>query len=228
MKDELGKGWFRALSAELGAERLRLFNDLLSRLYSSQLSETIYPRHHDVFRAFNLTPFEEVRVVILGQDPYHQPDQAQGLSFSVAKGTTLPPSLRNIFTEIKSDLGHPATAELVDQGDLGNWARQGVFLLNTSLTVVQSRPGSHARIGWQEFTDAAIAALSSERNNLVFMLWGKHAQSKLGLIDQSKHLVLSAPHPSPLSARRGFFGCRHFSQANNYLAQTQNTQKIDW
>ena len=168
-----------------------------------------------MFRAFDLCPFDEVKVVILGQDPYHGPNQANGLCFAVSEGVALPPSLQNIFKEIESDMGHPVEKT----GDLERWARQGVLLLNATLTVRKGQAGSHQGKGWEAFTDAAIKALSEERDTLVFMLWGRYAKDKGKDIDWSKHLVLEAAHPSPLSAHNGFFGCRHFSQANTYLKE---------
>lgn len=183
----------------------------------------IYPPGSLIFNAFNTTPFDQVKVVILGQDPYHNPGQAMGLSFSVPRGVRLPPSLRNIYQELTSDVGfqHPG------HGDLTHWAEQGVFLLNAMLTVEKNKPSSHSDEGWQDFTTAVIQKLSAEREQLVFMLWGAFAQKKATLIDSSKHLILKSPHPSPFSAHKGFFGNKHFSQANAYL--NENGKKvIDW
>ncbi len=184
--------------------------------------KTIYPPGSLIFNAFNTTPFDEVKVVILGQDPYHNPGEAMGLSFSVPKGVRTPPSLKNIYKELNTDLG----VKVPNHGDLTNWAKQGVFLLNAMLTVEHKRAGSHQKIGWQDFTDAVIRTLSSEREHLVFMLWGNFAKRKKELIDTSKHLVLEAAHPSPL-AGGAYFGSRHFSQANIYLKQ-HGLEPINW
>jgi uracil-DNA glycosylase len=183
----------------------------------------IYPPGAQMFEAFNQTPFEAVRVVILGQDPYHGPGQAHGLSFSVPDGVPPPPSLQNIFKELERDLGMPRPAG----ANLLPWARQGVLLLNAVLSVEQAKPGSHQNKGWEGFTDSAIEALVREREGLVFMLWGAYAQAKGRIIDSRRHCVLRAPHPSPLSAHRGFLGCGHFSAANRYL-QGRGNKAIDW
>lgn len=185
--------------------------------------KTIYPPSPLIFNAFNHTPFEQVRVVIIGQDPYHGPHQAHGLSFSVPAGVDLPPSLQNIFKEIAADLN----LQMSKNGDLTPWAEQGVLLLNATLTVQQSLAGSHQNKGWEQFTDAAIAALNTHRTGLVFVLWGSYAQKKGAFIDESKHFVLKSVHPSPLSAHRGFFGNHQFSQINAYLTQ-QNLPPINW
>ena len=182
----------------------------------------IYPRGSQIFRAFDLTPLPQVKVVILGQDPYHGPGQAMGLSFSVPDGIPAPPSLKNIFKEIESDLG----IRMSGATNLEPWARQGVLLLNSVLTVQASLPTSHSGIGWQRFTDAVISCLSAQRSGLVFLLWGRYAQEKTALIDMQKHHVLTAAHPSPL-ARGAFFGCRHFSRANQIL-QSEGLTPIDW
>ncbi|MCB0638984.1 MAG: uracil-DNA glycosylase [Lewinella sp.] len=187
------------------------------------------PRRRDswpgalIFNAFNTTPFEQVKVVILGQDPYHNPGEAMGLSFSVPEGVRVPPSLRNIYKELASDTG----ATIPNHGDLTKWAEQGVFLLNAMLTVERNKPSSHKDIGWQNFTDAAIRSLSQGREHLVFILWGAFAQRKEALIDGSKHLVIKSPHPSPFSADRGFFGSRPFSRANAYLRE-HGLGEIEW
>jgi uracil-DNA glycosylase len=173
----------------------------------------IYPQQDRIFHALIATPFSQARVVILGQDPYHGPGQAEGLSFSVPRGIPIPPSLKNIFKELEKDLGIPVARH----GHLESWARQGVLLLNTVLTVEEGRPASHAGHGWEKLTDGIIKKLSNERNHLIFLLWGKHAQQKASLIDASKHTILTAPHPSPLSAYQGFFGCHHFSRVNELL-----------
>ncbi len=185
--------------------------------------KTIYPPSPLIFNAFNHTPFEQVRVVIIGQDPYHGPNQAHGLSFSVPEGIPLPPSLKNIFKEIESDLD----IKMSGSGDLSPWAAQGVLLLNAALTVEQANAGSHQKRGWEAFTDAAITALNAQREGLVFVLWGSYAQKKGGAINPSKHLVLKSVHPSPLSAHRGFFGNQQFSKINNYLTQ-QGQTPINW
>lgn len=183
----------------------------------------VYPPEPEVFAAFDHTPLDRVRVVVVGQDPYHGPGQAMGLSFSVPRGVDVPPSLRNVFTELGTDLG----IDRPPHGDLTTWADQGVLLLNSSLTVRAQEAGSHAGAGWQRLTDAAIRAVSDRCDHVVFLLWGRHAQSKQALVDVDRHLVLTAPHPSPLSASRGFFGCRHFSRANAYLVE-HGREPIDW
>ena len=185
--------------------------------------KVVYPSEDAIFKALQLTPFEKVKVVILGQDPYHGPNQAMGLSFSVPPGERLPPSLRNIFKELASDLGIPPSRH----GDLTAWAKQGVLLLNSILSVEQGQAGSHARVGWETITDGIIERLSREREHLVFVLWGAHAQKKAALIDRSKHLVIESAHPSPLSASRGFFGSRPFSRINDYL-EKHGKEPIDW
>ena len=186
-------------------------------------SKSIYPRGGEYFAALNACPFERVKVVILGQDPYHGPNQAHGLSFSVRPGVPVPPSLVNIFKEIKSDLG----LEPPDHGHLQHWAEQGVLLLNATLTVEAGRAGSHQKKGWENFTDAVIRRLNDEREHVVFVLWGSSAQKKASFVDQRRHLVLKSVHPSPLSAHRGFFGCKHFSRINTYLTEHGQTP-IDW
>lgn len=184
---------------------------------------TVFPPAGKIFAAFDICPFSKVKVVIIGQDPYHDIGQAHGLAFSVPKGILFPPSLRNIFKEISQDLNTPPPTD----GDLTRWAEQGVLLLNSSLTVRAHTPASHSTIGWERVTDAAIAALSAGREHIVFLLWGAHARRKAELIDRSKHLILEAPHPSPLSASRGFFGCRHFSKTNEYLT-AHGIEPINW
>jgi uracil-DNA glycosylase len=183
----------------------------------------IFPAGNNIFNAFNQTSFENVKVVLLGQDPYHGSGQAMGLSFSVPKGVKPPPSLVNIFKELKSDIGLP----IPTNGDLTPWAKQGVLLLNAVLTVRENEPASHAKIGWMHFTDAVIKKLSDEKKGIVFLLWGKFAEQKQILIDETKHFVLKAAHPSPFSADKGFFGCKHFSKTNELLAK-QGLQVIDW
>lgn len=183
----------------------------------------IYPPGALIFNAFEKTPFDKVKVVLLGQDPYHNPGQAHGLSFSVPNGVVKPPSLINIFKELKNDLGIDPPAD----GNLEKWAVQGVLLLNASLTVRKNEPGSHSKIGWIDFTDAVIRKISDEKKGVVFLLWGRFAQDKQALIDETKHHVLKAAHPSPFSADKGFFGCRHFSKANEFLMQ-EGLAPIDW
>ncbi len=208
LRDEVEKTYFKTLSAFVKKE------------YASSV---VYPPPKDIFRAFDLCPFDEVKVVVLGQDPYHGARQANGLSFAVHTGIPLPPSLQNIFKEIESDIG---VTPLRD-GDLSRWASQGVLLLNATLTVRASSPGSHQKVGWENFTDKAVQALSEQKEHLVFLLWGNYAKEKGKIIDRSKHLVLEAAHPSPFSAYSGFFGCRHFSKANEYLKK-HNLPEIDW
>ena len=186
--------------------------------------KVIYPRGEEYFNALNSTPLDAVKVVILGQDPYHGPGQAHGLCFSVQKNIAIPPSLVNIYKEIQADLG---LASAFPHGNLSNWARQGVLLLNSVLTVGKHRAGSHQGKGWETFTDKVIDLVSNQRQNCVFLLWGSYAQKKGQVIDVDRHLVLKAPHPSPLSAHRGFFGCRHFSRCNEYLLRTGQTT-VDW
>jgi len=193
-----------------------------------QRRAVVYPHSTNWFNAFTLTPRNDVKVVILGQDPYHGPGQAHGLSFSVPEGVKVPPSLLNIYKEIDADLGDGDNLLTNRQsGCLTGWAKQGVFLLNSVLTVEQGQAAAHQGRGWETFTDSVIAHLSNEREQLVFLLWGSYAQKKGQIIDAGKHLVLKSPHPSPLSAHRGFLGCRHFSQTNNYLINTGQTA-IDW
>jgi len=184
---------------------------------------TIFPADNDVFAAFELCPLDRVRLVICGQDPYHGPGQAVGLAFAVRAAAPLPPSLQNIFTELADDLGVPKPTS----GDLSPWARQGVLLLNDTLTVAAGQPGSHRGRGWEQLTDAAIRAACAAHDEIVFLLWGGRAQSKAGQVDRARHHVLTAPHPSPLSARNGFFGCRHFSRANDLLERA-GKRPIDW
>lgn len=185
--------------------------------------KTIYPMGTHWFSAFNSTPFDQVKVVILGQDPYHGPNQAHGLCFSVLPGVAIPPSLRNMYQELHSDLG----IQPPGHGCLTHWAEQGVLLLNATLTVERGNAGAHQGQGWEQFTDRAVQVLNEQREGLVFLLWGSYAQKKGALIDTAKHRVLKAPHPSPLSAHRGFFGCKHFSMTNQYLNE-QDLAPIDW
>jgi len=220
MNVRIEQTWQQALRSEWDAS---YFADLVSFVKQSYAAGTVYPPAGRIFAAFDSCPFDKVKVVILGQDPYHEPGQANGLCFSVADGVAQPPSLVNIFKEIRSDLG----VEPLPSGDLSRWARQGVLLLNSTLTVNAHRAGSHQGKGWEEFTDAAIRKLSQEREGLVFMLWGSYAIRKGEQIDRSRHLVLTSPHPSPLSAFRGFFGNHHFSRANSYL-RSHGQSPIDW
>ena len=221
MAVKIDPSWFAVLQPQFEAP---YFAELKAFLVAERQQHTCYPPGSRIFNAFDSTPFDKVKVVILGQDPYHEPGQAMGLCFSVPQGIQVPPSLVNIIREINADLG---TQIPVTCGDLSGWAQQGVLLLNATLTVRAHQAGSHQRHGWETFTDAAIQALSQQRSGLVFLLWGSYAIAKKSLIDSTKHLVLTAPHPSPLSAYRGFFGCRHFSQANAYLA-AHGQQPIDW
>lgn len=222
--DNLDAGWRTVLSKSITCGELQ---QLSSTVLANYLlgSPAIYPKQENLFAALNLTHINNTKVVILGQDPYHGPDQAMGLAFSVPAESKLPPSLRNIFKEIQSDPGISAESSL--DGDLTRWSKQGVLLLNTRMTVEEGKPGSHRNIGWEIFTDEVIRAVDQNREHVVFMLWGASAIEKKALINPSKHLVLTAAHPSPLSAYRGFFGCKHFSQCNTYL-QEHNIEIIQW
>jgi uracil-DNA glycosylase len=199
------------------------FKNLIAFVQEEYQNEQVFPPQKDVFNAFLHCPANQVKVVILGQDPYHGKGQAHGLSFSVKSGMNLPPSLLAIFKEIKSDVGK----EIPSDGDLSRWASQGVFLLNATLTVRANQPGSHQKKGWERMTDCVIQLINQSNTPIVFMLWGSFAQMKASLIEDSKHLILRAPHPSPLSSYRGFFGCKHFSQANEFL-KTNGLDPIDW
>ncbi|MCU0380571.1 MAG: uracil-DNA glycosylase [Chitinophagaceae bacterium] len=222
MDVHIEEGWKLALKDEF---RQDYFRDIVEFLKNEKKSgKVIYPPGSLIFNAFNTTPFHAVKLVILGQDPYHGPGQAHGLSFSVPEGIKPPPSLVNIFKEIRADLGVDMP---VGYGNLTYWAKQGVLLLNAALTVRANEPLSHAGIGWMRFTDAVIKLLSDKKEHLVFLLWGKFAQEKQVLINGGKHLVLKAAHPSPFSADKGFFGCRHFSRANEYLAKN-GIDPINW
>lgn len=212
--------WLERLSEEFNAD---YFSDLKNFLVEEKKKHTVYPPGSEIFAAFNYTPFEAVKVVILGQDPYHGPGQANGLCFSVKDGITHPPSLRNIFKELNNDLGF----EIPRSGNLEKWARQGVLLLNATLTVRAKQAGSHQNRGWENFTDRVIFTLSEIKEDLVFILWGKFAQNKELLIDASKHCVLKSAHPSPFSADKGFFGSKPFSQTNDYLAAHQ-LDTVNW
>lgn len=209
LKEEFSKPYFQQIVLHLKTEK--------------QQGKTIYPAGSHIFNAFDKTPFHKVKVVILGQDPYHGPGQAHGLCFSVLDPTPPPPSLVNMFKELQEDTG----MRIPQSGNLTRWAEQGVFLLNASLTVRAGEPMSHAKIGWATFTDTVIRKLSEQKQHLVFLLWGKFAQEKKLLIDESKHLILRAAHPSPLSAHNGFLGCKHFSKTNAYLAQN-GIDPVDW
>lgn len=213
--------WQEALSAVFAGEQ---FVKLADFVRSEYLSKKVFPLPADIFRAFWLTPFSQVKVVILGQDPYHGDGQAHGLCFSVSDGITPPPSLKNIYKEIESDLG---IKKDFAAGNLESWAKQGVFLLNAILTVVAHTPASHQGKGWEAFTDAVIKTISDKREHVVFILWGNYARSKKSLIDRQKHLILEAPHPSPFSAYSGFFGCQHFSRCNKYLL-AHGQKEIVW
>jgi uracil-DNA glycosylase len=209
LNEEFGKPYFEQIATHIKTERAQ--------------GKVIYPPGALIFNAFACTPLDKVKVVIIGQDPYHGAGQAHGLCFSVQKGTAPPPSLLNIFKELHEDVGVP----IPEHGDLSHWARQGVFLLNASLSVRAGEPMSHSKIGWAVFTDHVIKKISDARQFVVFLLWGKFAQEKQALIDEKKHLVLKAAHPSPLSASAGFFGCRHFSKTNDYLV-SRGIDPIDW
>lgn len=221
----LEASWKAALAAEFGKPYMLRLREFLKR--EKQARKVIYPRGDNIFHALDLTPLPDVKVVIIGQDPYHGPRQAHGLCFSVQPGVPLPPSLENIFKEINDDLGAPGERLDGSRGCLDAWARQGVLLLNAVLTVERGRAASHQGKGWETFTDEIVNVLNTGREGLVFMLWGSYAQRKGGIVDRGRHCVLAAPHPSPLSAHRGFFGCRHFSRANAYL-ETRGLARIDW
>jgi len=217
---DIEAGWKRILWDEFQAP---YFSELKAFLVEEKLRHTVYPPGKLIFNAFHHTPFDRVKVVILGQDPYHGPGQAHGLCFSVPPGITPPPSLVNIFKELHTDLGVPLPAN----GNLEKWADQGVLLLNATLTVRAGQAGSHQNKGWETFTNKVIAQVSEKKSGVVFMLWGRYAQAKETLIDGLRHLILKAPHPSPFSVHSGFFGCRHFSRANSFL-EKQGMKAIDW
>lgn len=220
MNVQIEETWREVLQSEFDKPYFEFLTSFVRREYASH---TCFPPGPLIFNAFNACPFPRVRVVIIGQDPYHEPGQAHGLCFSVNEGVEVPPSLQNIYKELNRDLGLP----IPTSGNLQHWAEQGVLLLNATLTVEAHRAGSHQNKGWEELTDAAILALNQKRQNIVYMLWGSYAQRKGQFIDRRRNLVLTAPHPSPLSAYRGFIGCGHFSAANNYLIQ-HNQQPIQW
>lgn len=220
MDVKIANSWKEHLENEFSKS---YFDNLVGFVKTEYDAQTVYPPGKEIFRAFDLISFEEVKVVILGQDPYHGPKQANGLAFSVRDGITKPPSLINIFKEIQQEYGKP----IPESGDLERWATQGVLLLNATLTVRARQAGSHQKKGWEEFTDAVINNLSEQRENLVFMLWGAYAQKKGTIIDEKKHCVLRSAHPSPFSADRGFFGNNHFKKANEYL-KAHGIDEIDW
>ena len=220
MNVQIEESWKKHLAPEFEKDYFVKLTNFVRQEYQTT---TVYPPGRLIFNAFNLCPFNKVKVVIIGQDPYHGPGQAHGLCFSVNDGVPFPPSLQNIFKEIQSDLGTP----IPTTGNLTRWANQGVLMLNATLTVRAHQAASHQRQGWEEFTDAAIRALAEERENLVFILWGAYAQKKGAFIDRNKHLVLASAHPSPLSAYNGFFGNKHFSRANEYLT-AHGQQPIQW
>ena len=221
MNVKIEESWKEVLKEEFKQDYFR--NIVLHIKTEKSQGKIIYPPGQQIFNAFNTTPFDKVKVVILGQDPYHGPGQAHGLCFSVQNGVPPPPSLVNIFKELQEDIGF----RIPNHGNLTNWAQQGVFLLNASLTVRAGEPMSHSKIGWAQFTDTVINKISTLKKNVVFLLWGKFAQEKTVLIDQGRHLILRAAHPSPLSAHAGFFGCRHFSKTNEYLV-SKGIDPIDW
>jgi len=221
IRPQIEESWKKFLIQEFSSP---YFIELKKFLLAEKAAKNpVFPAGNKIFDAFNLTPIDKVKVVILGQDPYHGPGQAHGLSFSVPEGIPIPPSLRNIFKELFSDLGQTTPLS----GNLSKWARQGVLLLNATLTVRANEPGSHQNRGWEKFTDSVIQKISSEKINIVFLLWGKYAQAKEVLIDPGQHLILKAAHPSPFAADRGFFGCKHFSRTNEYLEEC-GIEKIDW
>ena len=213
--------WLKHLQPEFELDYMVQLRDFLQA--EKQNGEVVFPKGDDIFNAFSYTPMDNLKVVILGQDPYHGPGQAHGLSFSVPEGIKVPPSLVNIYKEINRDMGLP----IPQHGFLESWAKQGVLLLNSVLTVRQAQAASHQKKGWEEFTDKVIEVVNHEKENIVFLLWGSYAQKKGAKIDRSKHLVLHAPHPSPLSAHRGFLGCGHFSETNRYL-ESKGISPIDW
>lgn len=220
MAVRIEESWSKVLGEEFEKP---YFQQLIEFVKQEYASKTIYPKGKDIFRAFDACSFGEVKVVILGQDPYHGPGQANGLCFSVHEGITFPPSLVNIFKEIKNDLGK----DIPPNGSLERWAKQGVLLLNATLTVRAHQAGSHQNKGWETFTDAVVKALASQKKELVYMLWGSYAQKKAAIVNPNENLILKSPHPSPLSAHRGFLGCGHFSKANQYL-RGNGLPEINW
>ncbi len=220
MTGKIDASWKEVLMNEFEKDYFKKLTEFVQNEYNTK---TIYPPQSEIFSAFGFTPFENVKVVILGQDPYHGEGQANGLSFSVADGIKLPPSLRNIYKELKDDVG----IEISTSGNLESWAKQGVLLLNATLTVEATKAGSHQKKGWETFTDAVIQTLSDKKENIVFILWGAYAQKKGAKIDRSKHLVIETAHPSPLGAYRGFWGSKPFSTTNQFL-KSKNITEIDW
>lgn len=220
MQVRIDPSWHKALQEEFDKPYFELLTMYVRQQYHTRV---VYPPARLIFNAFDSCPFDKVKVVIIGQDPYHKAGQACGLSFSVPDGVQIPPSLKNIYKELQEDIGKP----IPQSGNLQRWAEQGVLLLNATLTVEAHLAGSHQNKGWEVFTDAAIKALAEQRENLVFMLWGSYAQRKAAFLSPQKHLILKAAHPSPLSASKGFFGCRHFSAANKYLIEHGKTP-IEW
>ncbi|RAV99587.1 uracil-DNA glycosylase [Pseudochryseolinea flava] len=220
MDVKIAPSWKDRLEAEFDKP---YFTNLIDFVKNEYQTQTVYPPGKEIFRAFDACDFDNVKVVIIGQDPYHGPGQANGLCFSVHDGMRMPPSLLNIFKEIQNDLRQPIPAS----GDLGRWSTQGVLMLNATLTVRASTPGSHQNKGWETFTDAVIKKISDEKEHVVFMLWGAYAQKKGEMIDRKKHLVLMSAHPSPFSADRGFFGCKHFSKTNDYL-KSKGLGEVRW
>ncbi len=221
MNVQIEESWQKILQPYFDTDE---FKQLADFVHNEYLTKTIYPEQKNIFNAFNFTPFSEVKVIIIGQDPYHNPGQAHGLCFSVQDGVKPPPSLKNIYKELFNDLD---IQKDTDNGNLTDWAKQGVLLLNSVLTVRKNNAGSHANKGWEEFTTEAIKQLSDNRENLVFLLWGNYAKQKGTVIDNTKHLILESAHPSPFSAYNGFFDCHHFSQVNKYLTE-HNKTKINW
>lgn len=221
----LEESWKQALLPDFEADYMQQLRAFLGERRAAGVQ--IYPPGPEIFAALDRTPLSDVRVVIIGQDPYHGPGQAHGLCFSVRPGVDIPPSLRNIFQEIESDLGEGGERRLGRSGSLDGWARQGVLLLNAVLTVERGRAGAHQGKGWERFTDRIVELIARERENVVFMLWGSYAQKKGAQVDRSRHCVLASPHPSPLSAHRGFFGSRHFSAANRYLVD-HGQKPVNW
>lgn len=220
MNIRLEESWKKVLASEIEME---YFKELTHFVREAYLQSAVYPPPKELFAAFDHCPFNQVKVVILGQDPYHGPGQAHGLSFSVKDSLPLPPSLKNIYKEINNDVG----TDIPSSGNLERWAKQGILLLNSTLTVAAGAPGSHQGKGWEEFTDTVVTTLSTEREHLVFLLWGNYAKKKGAHIDRTKHLVLEAAHPSPLGAYKGFFGCKHFSKTNEYL-EAHRQAPIAW
>ncbi len=220
MKEKIEKSWKDVLQHEFEKE---YFKKLIKFVEQEYVTQTIYPKASEVFNAFELCPFSKVKVVIIGQDPYHGENQAHGLCFSVKKGVRTPPSLKNIYKELKADIG----MEIPESGNLEHWAKQGILMINATLTVRASSAGSHQKKGWEEFTDAVIKKVSEQKENVVFLLWGAYAQKKGQIIDRKKHHILESAHPSPFSAHRGFLGNKHFSKTNNYL-KSVGKEAIKW